>query len=184
MRIGINVPNDLLRRMEPVKRIVNISQICRDAIQAWVDTYERARDRARRDGMEEIALRLRQEIESYEVDWEALGHEDAKLWVQMASLENFEHFAHNLKIGRSRGRTPGIWMAPNLPGTRLYPERQQEHEEWFTRQCELDEESNPYIESQAAYERGWTSYIIAVWDMARQGAEIKKKTESADKKTE
>lgn len=183
MRIGINVSNDLLKRMEPLKRMVNISQICRDAIQAWVETYERARDRARQDGMEEIALRLRQELESHEVDWEALGHEDAKLWVQMASLKDFEHFAHNLKVGRSSGRTPGIWMAPYLPGARLYPERQQEYEEWFERKCELDEDSNPYIEAKEEYERGWTSYIIAVWDMARQGTESKEKTEAADKKT-
>jgi hypothetical protein len=173
MRIGINVPNDLLKRMEPIKKIVNISQICRDAIQAWVDTYERAKERARQDGMEEVALRLSKGIKSYEVDWEALGHEDAKLWVQMASLEDFEHFAHNLNVGRGRGRTPGIWMAPYIPGTRLYGQRQQEHEEWFEKKCELDLDSNPYIQAKAEYERGWTSYLIAVWDMVRQGAEGK-----------
>ena len=82
MRIGINVPNDLIKRMEPLKQMINISQVCRDAIQGWVDTYERARERAGQDGMEAVTLRLRRELESYEVDWEAIWHEDAKGWVE------------------------------------------------------------------------------------------------------
>jgi len=168
MRIGINVPNELLKRMESLKRMVNISQICRDAIQAWVDTYERARDRAKQDGMEEVALRLRQELESYEVDWEALGHEDAKLWVQMASLKDFEHFAHNLKVGRSKRRIPGTWMAPILPGTKSFGERAGEHKEWFMRQSELELEYNYHQKAEYDYERGWTSYVIAVWEMVKQ----------------
>ena len=184
MRIGINVPTDLLKRMEPLKQMINISQVCRDAIQAWVDTYERARERARQDGMEEVAIGLRQELESYELDWEALGYENAKLWVQKASLKDFEHFAHNLKVGRSKGRTPGIWMAPYLPGTRSYGERQHEHREWFERQCELDEESNPYMQAKEEYERGWMSYVIAVWEMAKQPIEGKDIRPSTGKKDE
>ncbi|GAI08168.1 unnamed protein product, partial [marine sediment metagenome] len=104
MRIGINVPNDLLKRMEPLKQMINVSQVCRDAIQACVDTYERARERARQDGMEEVAIGLQQELESYDLDWEALGHEDAKLWIQKASLKDFEHFAHNLKGRQEQGK--------------------------------------------------------------------------------
>jgi hypothetical protein len=79
---------------------------------------------------------------------------------------------------------PGIWMAPYLLGTRLYPERLNEHEKWFERQIELDGESNPYIEAEAAYERGWTSYISAVWDMVKQGTGKKDKVKATDTKAE
>ncbi len=168
MRIGINIPNSLFKRMEPLKQMVNISQVCRDAIQGWVDTYERAMQKAREDGMEEVAAGLMREWETYEVDWQAIGHEDAYIWAQKASPKDFEHFAHNLKIGRSLGRTPGIWMAPHLPDTKTYGERQGEHEEWFTQQCELDWDSNPYLRAQEEYVRGWTSYLIAILDMANQ----------------
>jgi len=171
MRLGINVPNDLVKRMKPLRQVVNFSQVCREAIQAWVDNYERARERAVQDGMEDIARRLRQEIESYEVDWEAIGQEDAKIWVQLASLKDFEHFNHNLKTGKRLRRTPETWMAPILPGTKSYGERAGEHKEWFTRQSELEHEYDYHQKAQHDYERGWTSYVIAVWEMAKNPAQ-------------
>ena len=42
MRIGINIPNDLHRRLEPLKQYVNVSQICREAIEDRIRCYERA----------------------------------------------------------------------------------------------------------------------------------------------
>lgn len=184
MRIGINVPNSLVKRMEPLKQMINVSQICRDAIQGWVDTYEHAMEKARQDGMEEVATVLSREWEPYEVDWQAIGHEDARTWAQKATPDNFEHFAHNLKIGRSKGRTPGIWMAPHLPGTKAYGERQGEHEEWFKQQCELDWGTNPYLRAQEEYERGWTSYIISVLEMAKRKTESEEVKQMADNKQE
>ena len=183
MRIGINVPNELLKRMEPLKRMTNVSQICRDAIEAWVDSYERAKERAGRDGMEDVALRLRKQLESYEVDWEALGHEDAKIWAQMATLENFEHLFHNVRVAKRQGRLPGLWCAPILPGTKDYHERQGEHSEWFGRQIELDEYGpNPYLKSEEEYTRGWLAYLTAVWDMAKRRTEPKGEKQTADGK--
>jgi len=182
MRLGINVPNDLVKRMKPLKQIVNFSQVCREAIQTWIDSYECARERAVQDSMEDIARRLRQEIESYEVDWEAMGQEDAKIWVQLASLKDFEHFNHNLKVGKRLGRTPGTWMAPILPGTKSYGERAGEHKEWFTRQSELELEYDYHQKSQHDYERGWTSYVIAVWDMAKRKPEPEEVEQTADDK--
>jgi len=185
MRIGINVPNDLLKRMEPLKKITNVSQVCRDAIQAWVDMYERAKERASQDGMEKIAFRLRQEFESYKVDWESLGHEDAKLWAQIATLKEFEHLFHNVGVAKRKGRIPGLWCAPILSGTRDYPERQHEHKEWFARQIELDEDApNPYLRAEEDYEKGWISYLTAVWDMVKRGAVVKEEMRPNDGKQE
>lgn len=185
MRIGINVPSDLLKRMEPLKQMTNVSQVCRDAIQAWVDRYERARERANQDGMEEVASRLRQELESYKVDWEALGHEDAKLWAQMATLKEFEHLFHNVGVAKKKGRMPGLWCAPILSGTKEFHERQHEHKEWFARQIELDEEGpNPYLRSEAEYTRGWLSYLRAVWEMAKRDTGLKEMNQMADRKQE
>lgn len=179
MRIGINVPNDLLKRMEPLKRITNISKVCRDAIQEWVDTYERAQEAAKQDGMEEIALRLRQEIESYEVDWVALGHEDAKMWAQIATLENFEHLFHNVGVAKKQGRLPGLWCAPILAGAKDFHDRAHEHREWFSRQIELNEVGpNPYLKAEEDYEKGWISYLTAVWNMVNQRVPAKKEKQT------
>ena len=42
MRIGINIPNELHRRLEPLKQHINISQICREAIEERIGCYEKA----------------------------------------------------------------------------------------------------------------------------------------------
>ncbi|MDP6127098.1 MAG: hypothetical protein QF713_01855 [Dehalococcoidales bacterium] len=167
MRIGINVASDLVKRMKPLKQVVNFSQVCREAIQTWVDSYESAKKRAVQDNMEDIARRLRQEIESHDVDWEDIGQEDAKIWAQLASVKNFEDFIHNLKNGKRLNRTPETWMAPILPGTKSYGERSGEHKEWFTRQSELELDYDYHQKAQQDYERGWTSYVIAVWEMVK-----------------
>jgi hypothetical protein len=83
-------------------------------------------------------------------------------------------FAHNLKVGSGHGRTPGIWMAPILPDTPFYGERQAEHKEWFIKQFDLDLDSNPYLIAQEEYERGWTSYLIAILNLANEGTDAEK----------
>jgi hypothetical protein len=41
MRIGINIRNELMRRLEPLKPALNISQVCREALAAKAESYER-----------------------------------------------------------------------------------------------------------------------------------------------
>ncbi|MFC1959048.1 hypothetical protein ACFLV6_03980 [Chloroflexota bacterium] len=43
--------------------------------------------------MEEVAVGLQHEWESYEIDWQAIGDEDAKIWVQKA-FPNKSAFYH------------------------------------------------------------------------------------------
>ena len=170
----ITLENSLYKRMSPIKQVVNISQICRDAIEEWVYAYERSMEKAKQDGMEEIANELSEAWKPYKVDWQAIGREDARIWAQKAKPEHFEHFAHNLRVGRGHGRTPGIWMAPILPDTPFYGERQGEHKKWFIQQFELVLDANPYLIAQEEYERGWTSYLIAILNMAKQDTCIEK----------
>ena len=42
-RIGVNIPNELIKRLEPLKPEMNVSQICREAITRHLEAYERAR---------------------------------------------------------------------------------------------------------------------------------------------
>ena len=122
-RLGINIPSSLYKRMDPIKQRVNISQICRNAIEEWVSAYERSMEKVKQGGIEEVVDELRRAWKPYEVDWQAIGREDARIWAQKATPEHFEIFAHNLKVGRGHGRTPGVWMAPILPDTPFYGER-------------------------------------------------------------
>jgi len=178
MRIGINVPDDLLKRMEPIRTVTNISQICRDAIRTYVEAYERAMTRAKEDGMNTIAERLGNMLVPREVDWELLGTEDAKVWVQLAKVGDFEYLLHRLEVLERQGSSPYEVPIPQVQGVKFFEERSSENEEWFYRQIEADEESNPYIEAKSIYQRGKLSYILAVWEMAREIAKERYKINS------
>ena len=176
MRIGINVPNELLERLKPLKKTSNVSQICRDAIKERVEAYERAMARANEDGMQAVV--------EQEIDWETLGQEDAKLWMQLASLQDFDQLFHGLDVLRRQKRSPGSWIAPDLPGAKTFHSRVHENQEWFLRQCELDENTNHVQRAESAYDLGWGSYMTAVWQMLRDRiAEDTKAREAALKQT-
>lgn len=178
MRIGINISDDLLERIEPLKSVTNVSQICRDAIKTYVEAYERAMHRAKADGVDAVAERLGNLLVPQEVDWELLGIEDAKMWVQLAKFEDFEQLFHRLEVLERQGRSPYEVPIPGVQGVKFFEERSHEHDEWFDRRCEADEEGNPFIDAKLIYQRGKVSYILAVWELARKIAKEKSKSES------
>ena len=53
MRIGINVPDELLKELKQVRPEVNVSQVCREALANRVEVARRAADRAIGDGVDE-----------------------------------------------------------------------------------------------------------------------------------
>lgn len=173
MRIGINIPNDLYERFKPLRATYNLSQVCRDAIKERIESYERARKQANDDGMEALANRFWQEYSKKTIlDWEAIGRENAKKWAEGASLQDFEDLFHNISVHRRKGAEPGEFLG----GWRIAPENrfevaQQQHEDWFARQFELDEGPNYYILAKEEYNRGWISYLMAVWQMLRERIE-------------
>ena len=163
MRIGLNVPDDLLTRLEPLKPSINVSQICREAIEAYVDCYERASARIVDDGTLEEAERIWRQEESRVVDWEELGYVDGKAWIEKAELKDLENLFHNLSVAKRKNREPFIPFWRYIPDTRDFGHRRGEHAEWFIWRCELDETGNPYITAESEYTRGWLAYVTAVW---------------------
>ena len=88
MRIGINIPNDLMRRLEPLKPELNISQVCREALEAKAVSHERMLARLD-DGEIQEAIEMVWEQEKkflavIEVDWEVAGYEGAEAWTKAA----------------------------------------------------------------------------------------------------
>ena len=169
MRLGISIPNNLLEQFKPLKDTYNLSQICREAIQKRIESYERAQRQSIDDGMEGDADRLWQEYHKKTVlDWEAIGRDDAKNWVPLATLEDFENLFHNVAIRKKKSGDLGAFLQyRHVPGTKRFEDHQPEHENWFTRQCELDADSNPYIWAKTEYYHGWFSYVTAVWHMVK-----------------
>ena len=168
MRIGLNIPDDLLTRLEPLKPSINVSQVCREAIEAYVDSYERASMMIENDGTLQEAERIWCQEESRTIDWEELGYVDGKAWVERAELEDLENLFHNLGVAKRKNREPFIPFWRYIPGTKDFGHQRGEHAEWFIWQCELDQTGNPYISAEREYTRGWLAYVTAVWQQVDQ----------------
>ena len=180
MRIGVNIPNSLYRRMEPIKHTINVSQVCREAIESYVEDYERAQDRLESDHMDEAVDRLSGEEEQLEVDWEALGWADAKTWVEMVDKENFEHLFHRIDILKKQGRPTWIVPPPGAPEAKRFDQRVWEHSEYFEHLFDLNQEGDPRGDAEEEYGRAWLAYVCAVSEKIRQLREerLKAKLES------
>ena len=168
MRIGLNIPDELLTRLEPLKPSINVSQICREAIEAYADYYERASMMIEVDRTFHEAERIWHQEESRTVDWEELGYADAKAWVEKAELEDLENLFHNLGVARRKNREPFIPFWRYIPGTKDFGHRRGEHSEWFIWQTELDEAVNPYTSAEREYTKAWLAYVTAVWQQVDQ----------------
>jgi hypothetical protein len=175
MRIGINIPDELLKRMEPLKNVTNISQVCRNSIKNYVESFERAASRIEKEGMSKVAERLSNELVPDVIDWELLGIEDAKMWVQVAKVEDFKILLERLKEIEKQGRSTEEVLIPRLQGVKVFEQRSYEQGEWFDKQIESDPLINPYVEAKLTYQRGKVSYIMAVWKKAESIAQEKYK---------
>ena len=172
VRIGVNIPNDLYRRMEPIKHTINISQVCREAIETYVEDYERARGRLESDHMDEAVDRLFSEEEQLTVDWEDLGWTDARSWVEAVDRETFEYLFHRVDILKKQGRPTWIVPPPDVPGVKTFYERASEYRKFLDQQNErlfdLKQEGNPQADAEQKYGRAWLTYVSAVREKIRQ----------------
>jgi hypothetical protein len=170
MRIGINISDDLRERMKPLMVVSNISQICRDAIKAYVQNYEGAKERAKSDGMEAVAERLAKEMSPGLVDWSTLGLEDAKLWVQLAKPEDFERQIYRLERFNKQKESPWTLLIEPVAGsTWNFHIRADEHKDWLRWVDQSDDgTSSLYLAAKTEYEQAYLNYILAVWQMVKE----------------
>lgn len=173
MRIGINIPDDLVKRLGPFKSFINISQVCRDALHEYVRLRERAQDQTVSDGADKPASRLSGEKTPVAVDWELFGLHDAKLWSSLASNDEWDLIFDRLDYFEAQGKSPfdSRIPIPRVKGAKNYYDRQYEvdvDKGWFEQQIALDVQSNPYVVAQTEYQRGFYAYIVIIRQKVRE----------------
>ena len=98
-RISISIPGDLMARMDPIKDRINISQLCREALERRVSAFERA---AKSNGtdldVDELVTRLQEELVEEEGRFERLGQENAASWLRTAAYREFQSVAEAQNI--------------------------------------------------------------------------------------
>ncbi len=184
VRIGINIPNELMKRLEPLKPELNISQVCRDALQAKAESHERMKasldDGDIRTAVEKVGDMDAAFRAAVEVDWERLGNEDAAAWVKAAGWDEWEDLREDIDFYRAPNVPqwkiifpPSIEGVPNFFGRRGELSRRESEMEknhpgfsrWFLRNWQL------YEPDRQAYMTAWLAYTDAVWKLVEQRRE-------------
>ena len=169
MRLGINVPNELLKRVKEIRPQVNVSKVCREALEHRVEIAERAKAQAIDDGLDEPVARLAQFAEAppIEPDWVAYALDDARNWTQSVTPEDWKMFIYQSDFRRAKGWEEAD-MVDHWSGSgddrgltyRLYV--MGESKEWFEHQFEEQFESGgPDLHEKAReeYSRAWLGYV-------------------------
>ena len=111
MRIGINVPNDLLQQVKQISPPVNVSEVCRDALSQYVEVARRATAQVQDDGMEAKITRLYQETGlPPEPDWVGLALDNAANWVRNVTPEDWDDFVELVDELRGEGKREDLYI--------------------------------------------------------------------------
>ena len=167
MRIGINVPNGLLQQVKEIRPEVNVSQVCREALEHRVHVAEFAAARAHDDGVEVQVERLGGLVSRPpdEPDWLAYAIEDASEWVKAVTPEAWDKFIYQADVRRRQGRdeTEMVDLWSRGGGVKGLKDRLREHDEWFIYQSEVQFESGVTSDTDAKakeeYGRAWLGYV-------------------------
>ena len=108
-RISISLPDKLMGRLDPIKESINVSQICREALELRVTAYERAANRNGQDlDVKGLVRRLREERELVRGKFEQLAKSNANAWLGAASyleiksaVANGNHDLRKYKLPRA-----------------------------------------------------------------------------------
>jgi len=182
MRIGINVPNELMKRLEPLKPELNISEVCREALINKVESYERMLSRLDDDGIRSAVNRVweheKEFLQAIEFDWEKLGYEDAANWVKAASWDDWDYVLEDLKDLEERNWPHWKVMPPWIEGIKSFHDRSVElshrmeevrkHDRNFDRWLYRSQGGIDYQAIEREYMTAWISYVRAVWDLRQQ----------------
>ena len=171
MRIGINVPNELLKQVKQISPKVNVSRVCREALEHRVEVADRAIAQVASDGVDEHVARLDRSVtkEMIEPDWVALALYDAPDWVRTVTPEAWESFVYQADTLRRQGRDEAemvdIWSQGAGDNIGL-PRRLWDNRDWFERQYEIEFQtgviSNARQKAGEEYSRAWLGYVNEV----------------------
>ena len=102
-RISISIPDRLMARLEPVKESINISQLCREALERRIMTFERAAAHSGHElDTERLVERLREERAVDGGKFEELGRSNAAAWMSTASYLEFKAVADDRRSTNMR----------------------------------------------------------------------------------
>ncbi|MCY4625567.1 MAG: hypothetical protein OXC99_11285 [Chloroflexi bacterium] len=176
MRIGINVPNELLKQVKEAFPSVNVSQFFREALQDRIKEEQRVKERVRTDSMDAPIGRLEQETGMPpEPDWEGLAWDDAATWVRNVTPEDWSDCVEDMDALREEGNPldlyVGVWSLQN--GSIGFVGHLTDYEAQLTkavapRSLVSSARHDAWDRGQREYRRAWLGYIYEVRRLIEQ----------------
>ena len=167
MRIGINVPDKVVKLIKSLDPEANISQICREALTSYTTALERASTEITDEDMEDIIEHLEQSTPhpQIEPDWADYGWQDAQDWIRAITPHDWHYFLYS--YDRHKDNSRELYQHGRFYGLRSRGEvknffdRFLENEDWFwgqaviggnaARQKAHEKAENDYIGTWLAY---------------------------------
>ena len=145
-RISISLPDSLIAKLEPIKDGINVSQLCREALEHRVAAYERASSRDGQDlDLDALVQRLRAERDLFGGKFEQLGQKNAATWLATAPYLEIRYIAQdNPHSGMPKYKLPPdafIVMKKDMKELKL--------------SCDGPQAVN--------YKTAWLDYVKSVW---------------------
>ena len=186
MRLGINVPNELLKRVKAISPEVNVSQICRNALEEQASKAERVASQVAADGVEQYIhqFAVSPNAPTIEPDWVGYALEDARDWIMSATPEEWEFFCYQRDTLERLGRGSENWHAESShrDGVKSFTVRAREHTDWFICQYEIDIDSNVRELARDEYCRTWMAYVEEVRRLVEEHRREKRDKAIAERK--
>ena len=169
MRIGISVSNELLQRVKAVRPEVNVSQVCREALEEMVNDAQRLRAMVAASDMDCCVASLAGSLE--EPDWQTYGWEDAMEWANAVSPDDWRECWSIYESDQQTGRgdyLPVPYFCWYTPGVKRFYERERVHKDWFQQQSKSGAIGQTYREAERKYEQAWFDCVSEVKRLVEQ----------------
>lgn len=181
MRIGTNVPNELLQRVKQADPNINVSQLFRAALEDFASKSEWAREFgfANVQDMEQAAKNLLEtdDMPLVEPDWFGYGLEDSRDWASTVSIEDWKRFWHEYDLisNRDGQEEAANWVRfARMPdGAKVFHDHRVNHEEYLNRMWD----NNIYFsvsDCESIYNHGWMSHALEVRQLYEEYREAKR----------
>lgn len=198
MRIGINISNGLHRRLKAIGEPINVSQVCRDAIESKVLEHEMSAARVDEDDLRVVIAEFADEGEQWsDIDWREYGWTDARDWFKKVTREQYERLVYDREVSLRQDRSPeemlilARWAAP-IEGVlnfhHRFDRRRDLLEKEYDRLNQWGLDGTPWSDAEHEYNTAWLQYFNVVHrlieDTRKQRAEEKSRNRAQMPKPE
>ncbi len=155
MRLGILVPDNLIKRLEPIKKSLNLSEEFRNMLEERALAFERAQNLFGESDITRLTEDLKKEYEILSFDWVGEGQEDAKRWCQAVGLRKIMYHTNEVLSSHKP-------LLPVQADILDFADRKKTREQSLFQLMDAEPDVDWYGRIRESYLLGWKSYLQAV----------------------